>query len=57
MKESTTEVQVETSYTTEMVTASGRMGIRKHPITYGKSTNAIKNQSEMSYEIDNSMNK
>jgi len=32
------------------------MGTRKHPITFGKGPNVIKNQSEMSYENDNPSN-
>ena len=55
IKEETLEVQIDTS------TASNRkenrqMGTRKNPKDFGREPNTIRNQSEMSYENENSNN-
>ncbi len=54
MKENIAERQIDTTQITEKDSSTGRMGTRKHPVGFGKVTSVIKDQSEMSYENDNS---
>jgi len=56
MKEQTAENNIDTFSTVEKKPASRMMGTRKHPIAFGKGPNVIRNQSEMSYENEDSNN-
>ena len=55
MKEETLDVQIDTS-TASNKKDNRQMGTRKHPKDFGRVPNTIRNQSEMSYENENSNN-
>ena len=56
MTEQTEEIQIDTSSASQKQEKGRTMGTRKNPIHFGRVPNTIKNQSEMSYENENSNN-
>ena len=55
MAEQTREILIETSASSKNDKAR-TMGTRKNPIHFGRVPNTIRNQSEMSYENENTNN-
>ena len=56
MTEQTEELIIDTSMSSHKNEKGRTMGTRKNPIHFGRVPNTIRNQSEMSYENENSNN-